>query len=70
MNKFEPIPHEVEQAASVTTDAAFKVHKTLGPGLLESVYEACLAHELRQRGIHVETQIALPVICVLKQDYA
>jgi GxxExxY protein len=62
MNKFEPIPPEVEQAARVTTDAAFKVHKTLGPGLLESVYEACLAHELRQRGIHVETQIALPVI--------
>jgi GxxExxY protein len=62
MNKFEPIPPEVEQAARVTTDAAFKVHKTLGPGLLESVYEACLAHELRQCGIHVETQIALPVI--------
>ncbi|MDT5121303.1 MAG: hypothetical protein QOC96_785 [Acidobacteriota bacterium] len=62
MNKFEPIPPEVEQAARVATDAAFKVHKTLGPGLLESVYEACLAHELRQRGINVETQIALPVI--------
>ena len=62
MNKFEPIPPEVEQAARITIDAAFKVHKTLGPGLLESVYEACLAHELRQRGIHVETQIALPVI--------
>jgi len=62
MNKFEPIPPEVEQAARITIDAAFKVHKTLGPGLLESVYEACLAHELRQRGIQVETQIALPVI--------
>ena len=62
MNKFEPIPPEVEQAARITTDAAFKVHRTLGPGLLESVYEACLAHELRQRGIQVETQIALPVI--------
>ena len=62
MNKFEPIPPEVEQATRITIDAAFKVHKTLGPGLLESVYEACLAHELRQRGIQVETQIALPVI--------
>jgi GxxExxY protein len=39
-----------------------KFTKLLGPGLLESVYEACLTHELRRRGIPVETQIALPVI--------
>ena len=42
--------------------AAFKVHSTLGPGLLESAYEACLAHELRKRGLGVETQVALPVL--------
>src|SRR5579864_8015675 len=43
-------------------EAAFKVHSTLGPGLLESAYEVCLAHELRKRGLHVETQLALPVV--------
>src|SRR6185312_3569584 len=42
--------------------AAMKVHSTLGPGLLESTYEACLAHELRKAGLKVETQIGLPVV--------
>ena len=42
--------------------AAFKVHSTLGPGLLESAYEVCLAHELRKRGLGVQTQVALPVL--------
>ena len=43
-------------------NAAMKVHSTLGPGLLESAYDACLAHELRKRGFRVDSQIALPVI--------
>src|SRR5262249_2257866 len=43
-------------------DAAFKVHTALGPGLLESVYEACLVHELRKRGIPVKTQVKIPVV--------
>jgi GxxExxY protein len=42
--------------------AALKVHSALGPGLLESAYEACLAHELRKTGLKVETQLGLPVI--------
>ena len=41
--------------------AAIKVHSHLGPGLLESVYEACLVHELRQQGLAVETQCVLPI---------
>jgi len=41
--------------------AAIDVHRALGPGLLESVYEACLAHELADRGLSVERQKALPV---------
>ena len=41
--------------------AAMKVHSALGPGLLESAYEACLVHELRNAGLHVETQVVLPV---------
>jgi GxxExxY protein len=41
--------------------AAFRVHAELGPGLLEGVYEVCLAHELTKRGFFVERQVALPV---------
>lgn len=43
-------------------DAALEVHRTLGPGLLESVYQAALTHELRQRGLHIETELPLPVV--------
>lgn len=42
-------------------DAAFKVHSALGPGLLESAYRACLAHELRLRGLEVLEEIKLPI---------
>lgn len=41
--------------------AAIEVHRTLGPGLLESVYEACLAHELHLRGLRCATQVPIPV---------
>ena len=43
-------------------DSAFKIHTTLGPGLLESVYEAVLAHELERRGCRVVCQRAIPVV--------
>jgi GxxExxY protein len=59
---FKPVPPEVEIVGEKVLDAAFKIHTALGPGLLESVYEACLAYEIRKRGLKVETQIALPVI--------
>ena len=42
-------------------DAAIKVHSALGPGLLESAYEACLAHELNIRKLQAVTQVILPV---------
>jgi GxxExxY protein len=42
-------------------DAAMRVNTVLGPGLLESAYEVCLTHELRKRGLRVETQFPLPV---------
>jgi GxxExxY protein len=58
---FDPLPPEVEKVATATVDAAYKVHQTLGPGLLESVYELCLAHELRKRGLQVRTQLNLPI---------
>ena len=45
----------------LVVDAAMTVHSTLGPGLLESAYVACLAHELRAQGLLVLTQVPLPV---------
>ena len=50
------------EIARIVVDAAFKVHNTLGPGLLESVYESVLAYELTQRGLKVSRQVPLPVI--------
>ena len=47
--------------AVVVVDAALKIHKTLGPGLLESVYQATLAFELRKRGLIVVEQRAFPL---------
>jgi GxxExxY protein len=58
----EGIAPRLEAAGREIVDAAFKVHTALGPGLLESVYEPCLAHELTKRGLSVERQVALPVI--------
>jgi len=42
-------------------DAALKVHRALGPGLLETVYEIVLAHELRSRGLKVQRQLSIPI---------
>lgn len=42
-------------------DAAFDVHRKLGPGLLESVYEVCVCHELTKRGVSFQRQVALPI---------
>lgn len=53
---------EREDIIKLILDCSFKVHTKLGPGLLESSYEACLAHELIKAGLKVETQKALPLI--------
>ena len=58
----EPIPKQAELVAAQIVDAAIKVHRALGPGLLESVYEACLAYELTNRGLKLQRQIELPVV--------
>lgn len=47
--------------AKEIVDAAFQVHTRLGPGLLETVYEVVLAHELKKRGLSIERQVAIPV---------
>jgi GxxExxY protein len=51
----------IEDIASEIVDAAFKLHRGLGPGLLESVYEVILARDLERRGLHVVRQ--MPISC-------
>ena len=52
---------DIEEIASILVDAAIKVHRALGPGLLESAYQHCYAYELRKRGLRVDCEIMLPV---------
>ena len=59
--EFDKIDPELEKIASQVVDAAYRVHKTLGPGLLENAYELCLVHELKKRGLKVERQVAIPL---------
>lgn len=53
---------DIEAVARDIVDTAIKVHKALGPGLLESAYQHCHAYELRQRGRKVSTEVALPLV--------
>lgn len=53
--KINDITHEI-------LDCAYKVHSTLGPGLLENVYKTCLTHELKKKGLQVEIEKPLPLI--------
>lgn len=53
---------ELNEVSAQVIDAAMKVHSVLGPGLLENAYEACLKYELEKRGLHVQQQLALPVM--------
>jgi GxxExxY protein len=57
-----PIPEKANKAAKHVVDAAFAVHKTLGPGLLEGAYEICMVHELSKRGSKVRRQVVVPVV--------
>jgi len=50
------------EIGQIVVDCAFRVHTTLGPGLLESVYEVALAHDLKKRGLQVERQVAIPIV--------
>jgi GxxExxY protein len=52
---------ELEYLGKIIVDSAFKVHKELGPGLLEKVYEACLEHELKKAGLKVQRQLEIPI---------
>jgi GxxExxY protein len=52
---------DIEIFAKEIVDSAIKVHKNLGPGLLESAYQACLAYELTKRGLNVACEVILPI---------
>jgi len=62
MKKFEEISQEEERIGKEIVNAAFLVHKELGPGLLEKVYEVCFCHILIQNGFDVRRQIDIPII--------
>jgi len=55
------IPSDVERLATIVVDSVFSVHKELGPGLLESAYEACLSRELELRGVKHQRQLLIPL---------
>lgn len=59
---FEDLSHKEEQIGKAIVNAAFIIHKELGPGLLEKIYEVCLAHELRKAGFNVKRQLILPLV--------
>jgi len=56
-----PIPEEVEDVGTEIVDSAYRVHKSLGPGLLEKIYERCLQYELQKRELKVEIQVPIPI---------
>lgn len=56
------LPSATNAVSADVVDVAIRLHRELGPGLLENVYEVCLAQDLEQRGLGVERQVILPVI--------
>ena len=59
---FQPIPADVERLGKIALNAAFKVHTTLGPGLLESVYQVAMKHVIEKSGVAVKTDVKLPIM--------
>lgn len=60
--KYEPLSNKEEDIARKIVDAAYTVHRTLGHGLLEKVYEICFCHELSKRGFSTERQVNVPIV--------
>jgi GxxExxY protein len=58
---YDPIPAEDERIGKLIVDAAFSVHKNLGAGLLEKVYEVCFCHELSKRNLSYGRQVVVPI---------
>ena len=60
--RYLPLSEKEEYIARKLVHAAYVVHKTLGPGLLESVYEACFCYELKKMGLNAKRQVSIPII--------
>ncbi len=58
---FTPLSDQEERIGKAIVEAAYAVHSTLGPGLLEQVYEVCFCHELKRRGLAFQRQVSVPV---------
>ena len=59
---FKPLSTREESIAKKIVDAAYTIHKILGPGLLEKVYEVCLCHELSKRKLKYQRQVDVPIV--------
>ena len=57
-----PIPAELDIIGKKIVDSAYSVHKNLGPGLLEKVYEICFCHELSKRNLSFQRQLDIPIV--------
>lgn len=60
--KFKPLSKKEEEIAKKIVDAAYCIHKKLGPGLLEKVYEVCFCHELEKRSLLYKRQVDIPIV--------
>ena len=60
--KHEPLSDTDEAIGKAVVDSAFRVHKELGPGLLEKIYEACFCYELDQKGLDARRQVDIPIV--------
>ncbi|MEK6635592.1 MAG: GxxExxY protein [Planctomycetota bacterium] len=59
---YKPLSKEDEEIATKIVDVAYCVHRELGPGLLEKVYEVCFGHELSKRGLSYQRQVEVPIV--------
>lgn len=59
--EFRPIAQDIDVIGKEIVDSAFKVHNALGPGLLESVYEECMIHDLKSKGLRVANQLEIQI---------
>jgi len=58
---FIDLSSEEERIGKLIVNASYIIHKNIGPGLLEKIYEVCLAHELRKAGLEVKRQVTIPI---------
>ncbi len=56
------LPEHIEQIGKIIVNCVYRVHKNIGPGLLESIYEKCLVYELKNAGLKTKTQVEIPFL--------